>query len=119
MDIKDLAGLSEPLKKLIEVVSQGIGALSRPYLIRKTADAKAYEIKTITQAVRDNQQNLKHIGFDDEKGEAEVLVKTRRREAINTTDNISKVFNQDITITFKKENEIWRVDSANWTAALD
>lgn len=67
MDIKDLVGLSEPLKKLIEVISQGVGALSRPYLIRKTADAKAYEIEIITKAVRDNQQDLKQVGFDNEK----------------------------------------------------
>lgn len=67
MDIKDLTGLSEPFKKLIEVVSQGIGAISKPYLIRKTADAKAYEIKVISQAIRDNQQDLKQIGFNDEK----------------------------------------------------
>lgn len=67
MEIKDLAGLSKPLKKLIEVVSQGIGALSRPYLIRKTADAKAYEIKVISEAIKDNQQDLKQIGFNEDK----------------------------------------------------
>ncbi len=67
MDIKDLAGLSEPLKKLIEVVSAGVGALGKPYLIRKTADAKAYEINIIAQAVKDNQDNLNNIKFDDEK----------------------------------------------------
>lgn len=67
MEIKDLTGLSEPLKKLIEVVSQGIGALSRPYLIKKTADAKAYEIKVIAEAIKENQQELKKIRFDDEK----------------------------------------------------
>lgn len=67
MEIKDLTGLSEPLKKLIEVVSLGIGALSKPYLIRKTADAKAYEIKVIAEAIKSNQQDLKKIGFDDEK----------------------------------------------------
>lgn len=67
MEIKDLTGLSEPLKKLIEVISQEVGALSRPYLIKKTADAKAYEIKIIAQAIKENQQDLKKIGFDDEK----------------------------------------------------
>lgn len=67
MEIKDLTGLSEPLKKLIEVVSQGIGALSKPYLIKKTADAKAYEIKVIAESIKENQQDLKKIGFDDEK----------------------------------------------------
>jgi len=67
MEIKDLAGLSDPLKKLIAVVSTGVGALSKSYLIRKTADAKAYEIKIIAQAIKDNQHNLKNIEFNDEK----------------------------------------------------
>ena len=67
MEIKDLAGISEPIKKLIEVVSVGVGSLSKPYLIRKTADAKAYEIKVIAQAIKDNQQDLKIIGFNEEK----------------------------------------------------
>lgn len=67
MEIKDLVGLSEPLKKLIEVVSNGVGALTKPYLIKKTADAKAYEIKTIAQAVKDNQIDLKEIGYNEEK----------------------------------------------------
>ncbi len=67
MEIKDLTGLSEPLKKLIEVVSQGVGALSKPYLIRKTADAKAYEIKLLAQAIRDNQQDLNQIIINEEK----------------------------------------------------
>ena len=67
MEIKDLAGLSEPLKKLIEVVSAGVGGLSKPYLIRKTADAKAYEIGTIAQAIKENQDDLKTIGFSEEK----------------------------------------------------
>ena len=41
MEIKDIAGLSEPLKKLIEVVSDGIGAVARSWLIRKDAKALA------------------------------------------------------------------------------
>lgn len=67
MEIKDLAGLSDPLKKLIEVVSAGIGGLSKPYLIRKTADAKAYEINKIAEAIKENQDDLKTIGFNEEK----------------------------------------------------
>lgn len=67
MGIKDLVGLSEPLKKLIEVLSQGVGALAKPYLIRKTADAKAYEIKIIAQSIKEHQNNLKAIEYDKEK----------------------------------------------------
>ncbi len=67
MEIKDLTGLSEPLKKLIEVVSQEIGSLSKPYLIRKTADAKAYELKVIAESMKENQESLKQIGYSEEK----------------------------------------------------
>ena len=49
MEIKDLAGLS------------------KPYLIRKTADAKAYEINKIAEAIKENQDDLKTIGFNEEK----------------------------------------------------
>jgi hypothetical protein len=54
--------------------------------------------------------------FDDDTGQAAVLVKTRRREAIGTTENTTKVFNQDILITFVKEQGAWKVDKANWNA---
>lgn len=52
MEIKDLAGLSKPLTRLIEVVASGIGAVSKPYLIRRTADAKAHEITVIATALK-------------------------------------------------------------------
>ena len=64
---KDLTGLSNPLEKLIEVISVGVGRLSKPYLIRKTADAKAYEIKILSQAIKENQHDLKSIRFNGEK----------------------------------------------------
>jgi len=67
MKIENLTGLSKPLEKLIEVVSNGIGAISKPYLIRKTADAKAYEIKAIAEAVKEHQETLKSIDYNDTK----------------------------------------------------
>jgi len=76
MEIKDLAGLSQPLTKLVEVVSQGIGKLSRPYLIKKEADAKAYEIQTIANAIRNNLLASGNIAYENQQviinsGEAE------------------------------------------------
>ena len=55
MEIKDLVGLSEPLKKLIEVVSRGIGVLYEPTYIKKIAKAKAVEIEMISSAVQKSQ----------------------------------------------------------------
>lgn len=51
MEIKDLVGISKPLTKFLEVISKGLGAVSRPYLIRREADAKAYEIKVLSAAI--------------------------------------------------------------------
>jgi len=53
IQLKDLVGLSKPITRLIEVISQGVGAVSRPYLIRKNADAKAYEVRAIAAALKD------------------------------------------------------------------
>lgn len=67
MKIENLTGLSKPLTKLIEVVSQGVGAISKPYLIRKTADAKAYELKKIAETIKEHQDTLKSIDYSDSK----------------------------------------------------
>ncbi|NEO83564.1 MAG: DUF2806 domain-containing protein [Spirulina sp. SIO3F2] len=52
--------MSEPLTRLIEVISQGIGAVSAPYLTRQNANAKAHEIRVITAALKEagESQNL-------------------------------------------------------------
>ena len=52
--------------------------------------------------------------FDDDAGKAVILVRTRRREALGTTVNISNAYNQDALITFVKEDGAWKVDSAVW-----
>ena len=49
--IQDLAGLSKPLTRLIEVIAQGVGAVSESYLIRRTAEARVHEIKVISKAL--------------------------------------------------------------------
>lgn len=49
--IEDLAGLSKPLTRLIEVISAGIGAVSKPYLTRKNAEASAHKIQILSDAL--------------------------------------------------------------------
>lgn len=51
MDIKDITGLSQPLTRLIEVISSGIGKVFSSHFIRKEADANAYAIRAIAQAL--------------------------------------------------------------------
>lgn len=64
LEIKDIAGLSEPLKRLIEVVAEGIGGISKPILLRKNADAKAYEIRTVAAAIAESQKLLGPVKYD-------------------------------------------------------
>lgn len=74
MQIKDLAGLSKPLTRLIEVLSDGIGAVTRPYLVRRNADARAHEIRVISGALKDvAEQHQLPVLYD--KGEIEIWQK--------------------------------------------
>ena len=59
MKIEDLVGLSKPLTRFIEVVSQRIGQVFAPYLIKKKAEAKEYEMQIIANAIQ-KQKYLYH-----------------------------------------------------------
>lgn len=113
MEINDLVGLSKPLKKLIEVVSQGVGALSRPYLIRKTADAKAYEIKVISQAIKDNQQDLKQIGFNEEKLSLMSLDGNTIQKELSLEERTQK------RIEYKEQNRQKNIENITQKAAIN
>lgn len=67
MYIKDLAGLSQPLTRLIEVISSGLGAVSKSYLIRKTAEAKAYELRIMSEAMAEGTKLLINSEYNDGK----------------------------------------------------
>lgn len=56
VEIHDLAGLSEPLTKLIETVSNAIGKVCEPFHIRRMAKAKAQEISLISSTINNNPQ---------------------------------------------------------------
>lgn len=51
--------------------------------------------------------------FDEDTGQAEILVKTQRRESTGTMDNASIIY-QDILISFVRERDSWKVDKAEW-----
>lgn len=64
LNIKDLVGLSKPLERLVEVIAAGLGAVSKPYLVKKEADARAYELKTIAQAMEESGKLLGPLRYD-------------------------------------------------------
>lgn len=63
-EIKDLAGLSQPATKLIEVVSAAIGTLHRPRAIQAEAVAKAFELKTLGEAQAQVEETKKRIALE-------------------------------------------------------
>lgn len=52
MEIKDILGLGKvlPIDKLIDIVSNSVGKISKAYFDRKDVDTKAYEIKKLAEA---------------------------------------------------------------------
>lgn len=51
IEISDILGLSEPLKKLVETVSVGIGKIYEPCYTKRMAKAKSKEIELISNAI--------------------------------------------------------------------
>lgn len=75
----------EAIKKLIEVVSSGIGTLYRPRQIRKEADAEAYAIKVIEKAKAEAAAEKRMIEIETDEQIARRLVakENRRQENID------------------------------------
>ena len=51
--------------------------------------------------------------FNETAGQAEILIKTQRRQATGTTGNTA-TYSQDIIIKFVWEKGVWKVDNAEW-----
>ena len=60
IEISDVFGLSKPLSKLINVASAACGKVYEPLHIKKLADAKAYEIKKISEAIESTTNLASH-----------------------------------------------------------
>jgi uncharacterized repeat protein (TIGR03899 family) len=74
IEINDLTGLSKPITKFIEVCSIGLGKITEPYLIKRRAEAKAYEIDTISKALSDNQNQIGLPNTTYEDGKIEIAM---------------------------------------------
>lgn len=90
-------------------MSRSMQVWADDYVVKQTKANNDIYYGITTKAVVVETKN-----FNDESGQATVLVKTRRREATMTTGNVSKVFNQDITVNVVKEDGAWKINSAYW-----
>lgn len=74
--------------------------------IKKTQTTIYYGI--VTKAIANEVKR-----FDVDTGQAEILIKTQRRESAGITGN-STTFYQDIIIKYAREQNVWRVDGIYW-----
>lgn len=54
IEISDIAGISQPLVKLIDSISSACGKIYEPCHIKRMAKARAEEVKQITSSINDN-----------------------------------------------------------------
>lgn len=119
---EDLFGLSAPLTKLIEVVSRGIGNFIEPYHIKKRAEAKAYEIKVISESIEEhastditkyangniNLENLIGNNIEERTLDRMIFQQTKKQENI---EKIIYVAKQDLelkeSVSDEKVDQDW------------
>jgi uncharacterized repeat protein (TIGR03899 family) len=63
-EVSDVLGFGKGIEKLIDVLSRGVGAISRPFLIKRDADAKAYELRKLAEAMGENQKLLGSVQYE-------------------------------------------------------
>ena len=90
-----LQTLVSPIEKLIEAVSGAIGKAYEPCHIKRMANAKAYEVRTISDAVRNNSDIP--IVYDS----SSVLIDTSKYEEI-AKRKLNEKLNGDKKIASKK-----------------
>lgn len=101
MEIKDLAGLSQPLTKLIEVCSSGLGKVCEPYLIKKRAEAKAYELETINKSLSNNQSLIGLVNTTYDNGNIGIIANNDSLQLMQN-EILEKQYYQE----FKKQRNI-------------
>jgi uncharacterized repeat protein (TIGR03899 family) len=97
MKLNDILGLGKvlPIDKLIDIVSNSVGKISKPYFDKKDVDTKAYEIeklaearakemKIIATAVKENFQITGGIEYKDEK----IAISSPKEPPIETPETI-------------------------------
>lgn len=109
MEIKDLIGLSQPLTKLVEVASKGMGILYKPRAIRKEADAEAYKQVALANA------EAKKILIEGE-AKLELLSRVQNRvvqQEMNRQINLEEIIEKSIphldeNVSNEEVDEDWR-----------
>jgi len=116
VDIKDIVGLSKPLTRLIEVISQGIGAVSGPYLVRKNAEAKAHEVRVISSALKEVAEQH-HLPVVFKEGKVEIWQKPEDNTLI--LEPIDSEARATYRLEYKERKRQRNVESITSVAAIE
>jgi len=71
VEVHDILGLSKPLQKLVETVSNAVGAFYAPTCVRRMAKAKAFELQTIGEAMTSG------INLPSQYSDGKILIDTQ------------------------------------------
>lgn len=111
MKIDDVLGIGKilPIDKLIDVLSNSVGRISKPFFDKKDVDTKAYEIeklaearakemKIIAEAVKENFQITGNIEYRDEK----IIINSPK----NIPDDINQVLYNTPLLEERTQNRV-------------
>lgn len=101
------------IKDLNIFMSKNMQVWAENYIFEKIKEEMNREIY-YGISTKSTEAEILHIS--EEEDSASILVKTRRREFVESKENPSDVFEQSIVINYTKENDIWKIDSATWQA---
>ncbi|MEK7619028.1 MAG: hypothetical protein AAB416_02175 [Patescibacteria group bacterium] len=99
-----------------ENLSDLLGFMSvsmRQWASERISSAKEQPTPTLYKGVTTKALSNTVSFIDTKKGRAEIRVATQRKELIGSATNF-KVYNQDLVLSFVKEDSVWLVDSAVW-----
>ena len=82
MEIKDLAGIGDPLKRLFEIIAEGVGEVSRPYFTKKNAEATAYQTQVMSQAIAESSKLLVSADYEYVDGKIKILASSDQASKI-------------------------------------
>lgn len=90
--MEDLLGLGKGSEKLIEVIANAVGAIYRPYGMRKEADAEAYKIRKIENAR--SEQKAEEVRVLAEAKKDEILILDSATSTLEERAAARKRFNE-------------------------
>ncbi|EGT5081721.1 TPA: DUF2806 domain-containing protein [Clostridioides difficile] len=103
----DISNLSEPIIKLIDTLSIGIGTLYEPTKIKRTADATAYEMKTLKESTDfDSNITIKRDGVEitiDKSGLQENAIISLVKKEVKRQINKERIISRTVEFIDKKE----------------